>query len=53
MPNFTLSRLAVGASVIAMATAFAVPAQAQVTGTQDAQPATTNTPATSQQTTPV
>ena len=53
MHNFTLSRLAVGASVIAMATAFAVPAQAQVTGTQDAQPATTNTPATSQQTTPV
>ena len=53
MHNFTLSRLAVGASVIAIATAFAVPAQAQVTGTQDTQPATTNTPATSQQTTPV
>jgi len=40
MHNFTLSRLAVGASAIAIATAFAVPAQAQVTGTQDAQPST-------------
>jgi iron complex outermembrane recepter protein len=53
MHTFTLSRLAVGASVIAMATAFAAPAQAQATGTQDAQPSTTNTPATTQQTTPV
>lgn len=53
MHNFTLSRLAVSASVIAMASAFAAPAQAQVTGTQDTQPSTTNTPATTQQTTPV
>ena len=53
MHNFAVSRLALGASVIAMATAFAVPAEAQVTGTQDTQPATTNTPATTQQTTPV
>ena len=53
MHSFAVSRLALGASVIAMATAFAVPAEAQVTGTQDAQPATTNTPATTQQTTPV
>jgi len=53
MHNFTLSRLAVSASVIAMASAFAVPAQAQVTGTQDTQPSTTNTPAPTQQTTPV
>jgi len=53
MHSFAVSRLALGASVIAMATAFAVPAEAQVTGTQDAQPSTTNTPATTQQTTPV
>ena len=77
MHNFTLSRLAVGASAIAIATVFASPAQAQTpancaniadpaakqacdkaaaaqtAGTQDAQPSTTNTPSTSQQTTPV
>src|SRR5919205_971948 len=53
MQSFTFSRLTVGVSVIAMASAFAMPAQAQVTGTQDAQPSTTNTPAPTQQTTPV
>jgi iron complex outermembrane recepter protein len=53
MQSFTFSRLTVSASVIAMASAFAMPAQAQVTGTQDAQPSTTNTPAPTQQTTPI
>ena len=53
MRKLVLSRLAVGASAIAMATASASPAIAQVAGTQDAQPSTTSTPVTTQQTTPV
>src|SRR3569833_7834 len=53
MRGFTLFRASASVSAIALASAFAVPAYAQATGTQDAQPATTATPAPTQQTTPI
>jgi iron complex outermembrane recepter protein len=53
MRNSAGSWLTISASAIAIASVTAVPATAQVTGTQDAQPATRSTPVTTQQTTPV
>jgi iron complex outermembrane recepter protein len=53
MHKLALLRLSVGASAIAMATAFGAPAAAaQPTGTQDTQPSTQPTPSTTNQTTP-